>query len=95
MGGSNWPSGEGRVGMRDVARRGTVVVALVAGLAGLWGCESQEQKQKITQLSDQVRQLEQTNAALKGQVDTLTAETRELRDKLAAAEAKAAPAKKK
>ncbi len=81
--------------MRSVAARGILVVALVAGLAGLWGCESQAQKQKIKELSDQVQRLEQTSTTLKGQVDTLTAENRELRDKLAAAEAKAAPAKKK
>lgn len=81
--------------MRNVAKKGIVVVALVAGLAGLWGCESQAQKQKIGELSDQARRLEQTNATLKGQLDTLTAENRELREKLAAAEAKAAPAKKK
>lgn len=81
--------------MRNLAKRGIVVVALLAGLAGLWGCESQAQKQKLNELSDQVRRLEQTTATLKGQVDTLTAENRELREKLAAAEAKAAPAKKR
>ncbi len=81
--------------MCNGATRRILLVALVVSLTGLWGCESETQKQKIKELSDQVQRLEQTNATLKGQVDTLTAENRELRDKLAAGQAKAAPAKKK
>lgn len=81
--------------MRIVAKRLAVLVAFVAAVAALGGCESQAQKQKISELSSQVKRLEDTNGGLQRQMEALTAENRELRDKLAAAEAKAAPAKKK
>lgn len=81
--------------MGNMATRRILVIAFLAGTAALWGCESQAQKQKVSELSGQVKRLEETNAGLQRQMEALTAENRELRDKLAAAEAKAAPAKKK
>lgn len=80
--------------MRRIRKISRAIIIVALGMAGLTACESQEQRQKIDALSEQVGQLQQENSGLKQQVGSLTKENQDLKAQVEAAAKKPAPPKK-